>query len=71
MAQKLKENEIYPITDGNGGVRFARIIEGTLAHYTLEYEWRPRRGGKAQFKGPIRSSRRSFEEIHNSIANLS
>jgi len=63
MAQKLKENEIYPITDGNGGIRYARIVDGTLAHYDLSYEWRPRRGGKAKFKGPINLSRRAFHKL--------
>jgi len=63
MAVELKENEIYPITDGNGGVRFARIIDGTLKPYRLDYEWRPRRGGKAKFKGPINLSRRAFHKL--------
>lgn len=63
MAIKLKENEIYPITDGNGGVLYARIIEDTLGRYDLDYETRKRRGGKAQFKGPTNVSRRAFRTM--------
>lgn len=63
MAIELKENEIYPITDGNGGTMYARIIEGTLEQYRLEYEQRKRRGGKAQFQGPHNVSRKAFRAL--------